>query len=77
MAAWVRWQFPYKSSEEEKVERGREAEENERRRKEGTWSEWPQGANLEVCDEKFGGLERMKIEHVDHEDVYSEFGHMR
>lgn len=66
IAAWGRWQFPYTFSEEEKAER---ESEKERKKKEGV-SDWPEGANLEVCDVKFGGLERMRNQYVDWENDY-------
>lgn len=65
MAAWARWIFPHTFSEEEKLER-------EREKAKGKSSEWPQGANLEVCDAKFGGLERLKDKYVDPTDTYGE-----
>lgn len=68
MAAWARWTFPYTFSEKEKLEKEREEE-----AKPKGYTEWPPGANLEICDAKFGALERLKNKYVDPETMYSEF----
>lgn len=72
MAAWARWSFPYKFSEEEKAEREREEQEKEKAKAEGTLQEYPPGANLEACEIKFGELSRLIKKHVNLEDMYSE-----
>jgi hypothetical protein len=72
IAAWARWQYPYKFSEEEKVERERERQQKENERAKGTLQEWPLGSNVEVCDFKFGQLYYLMHKHVDPEDMYGE-----
>lgn len=74
IAAWARWHFPYTFSWEEKAEKEREKEE---RKKRGVLEggEWPVGANLEVCEMKFGALHRIRHELVDFENAYGEFCH--
>lgn len=71
IVAWARWYFPYKFSEEEKLERDREEQEKERARAEGTLQEWPLGANVELCNFKFGELARLMKKYVDLEDMYA------
>jgi hypothetical protein len=73
IVAWARWGFPYSFSEEERVERGREKEEKERKKREGTYSEWPAGSNLEVCEGKFGALDRIRNQNVDWGNTYGQF----
>lgn len=60
IAAWARWQFPHVLSDEEKARR---KEEKEREEKAG--GPWPQGANLEVCALKFGGIYEARERNVD------------
>ena len=73
MAAWARWTFPYVFSEKEKIEKEQEKLEKEKEKAKGLYTEWPPGANLEICDVKFGALERLKNKYVDPENMYSEF----
>jgi hypothetical protein len=70
IAAWARWGFPHAYTEEEKAKKEKEKQEIERRTEEGTYEEWPRGANLEVCDAKFGALERIRDQNVDWENTY-------
>lgn len=56
-------------NEEEKADKHRE---KEREKLEGKRSEWPEGANLEVCDLKFGALDRIRNRNVDWENTYGE-----
>ena len=51
IVAWVRWGYPHVLSAEEKARR---KEEKEREEKAG--GPWPRGANLEICEVKFGGI---------------------
>jgi len=69
IAAWSRWGFPHALNEEEKAEKDRK---KEREKLEGKKSEWPEGANLELCDLKFGALDRMRNQNVDWENTYGE-----
>lgn len=73
IAAWARWHFPYSFSDEEQAERAQEKLENERKKQQGSFSEWPEGSNLEVCEKKFGFLSRMRSELVDFENAYGSF----
>jgi hypothetical protein len=73
IVAWARWYFPYKFSEEEKAERERQAQEKERARAEGTLQEWPLGANVEVCNYKFGELDRLMKKYVNLENMYGKY----
>lgn len=77
IAAWARWGFPHTFTEKEKAEKEREKRENERRKLEGTYEEWPWGSNLEVCDAKFGALERLRNQNVDQENTYGQFLKLR
>jgi hypothetical protein len=70
IGAWVRWQYPHTLSEEQKAEKKREKEREEREKAEGKLQKWPRGANLEVCDIKFGWLDRMREKNVDVENMY-------
>lgn len=71
MAAWVRWGFPHTFTEVEKAERQTEKEQKEREKKEGR-SDYPEGAIVEVCDAKFGSLEKIRDMNVDYENTYGE-----
>ena len=71
MAAWARWEFPYTFTSEEKAERQREKEQKEREKKEGK-SGYPEGAIVEVCEAKFGSLEKIRDKNVDYENTYGE-----
>lgn len=70
LAGFARWHFPHTFTEEQKLELEREKEEVERKEKEATFSAWPEGANLELCDIKFGTLDRKRKEQVDFENAY-------
>lgn len=71
LVAFLRWAFPHVLTDEEKAERAKEKAEREKMREEtGKDPNWPMGANLEVCDEKFGGLERFKEKYVDETETY-------
>ena len=72
VVAFCRWSFPISLTEEEKAEREREKKEVEEERKEGRDSTWPTGANIEICDLKFGALGRMTENYVVKEDMYGE-----
>lgn len=72
-AAFARWQFPYVFSEEEKKVKAMEKKEAERKkREEGVDPKWPRGANLEVCDLKFGPLDRCRESSINEEETYGE-----
>jgi hypothetical protein len=77
VVAFCKWSFPITLTEEEKVERQREKEENEKERKEGRDSMWPIGANLEICDMKFGALGRMAEKYVVKEQMFGEYSQRR
>ncbi|CZR60970.1 uncharacterized protein PAC_10866 [Phialocephala subalpina] len=71
MAAFLRWTFPHELTEKERLERDEEKKEKERVKKEtGHDPTWPVGANLEICGEKFGELERMMERYVDKKETY-------
>lgn len=70
LAAFLRWQFPTVLTPEEKADREVEARFREAERKEGRDPAWPTGANLAVCDEKFGHLEEEKKKWVVDEEMY-------
>ena len=36
-------------------------------------SEWPEGANMEVCEAKFGGLSRKREGYVVKDETYGEY----
>ncbi|KAH8594314.1 hypothetical protein B0O99DRAFT_625576 [Bisporella sp. PMI_857] len=66
IAAWSRWCYPHVLSPEEKA--AREAE--EQRKKDSGWSEWPPGANHEICSAKFGAIYAKRKENVDSANDY-------
>jgi len=70
MAAFLRWQFPHVLSDEEKGEREKEKAFRDQERKEGRDPAWPIGANLAVCDAKFGQLDENKKRFVNDENMY-------
>lgn len=75
ICAFLRWSFPHVLTEEEKSvreeeKRQREEEEEEKKKPNGRDSLWPEGANLEVCESKFGGLKKMKEKYVDDSEMY-------
>ena len=61
MAAWARWGFP-DGKKEEDAEKEKDFDPNE----------WPEGANLDVCEIKFGGLHRRRDELCKGGETYSE-----
>lgn len=71
VVAFLRWAFPYTFTEEEKAERPKEKAEKKKLREElGYDPTWPKGANLEICDLKFGGLDAFKEKYVDEKETY-------
>lgn len=70
LAAFLRWQFPTVLTPEETADRAAEAAFREQEKREGRDPAWPTGANLAVCDEKFGHLEEEKKRWVVDEDMY-------
>lgn len=73
MAAFLRWTFPHELSEKEQRERDEEKREKERVRAEtGHDPTWPKGANLEICGEKFGALDRLQEKYVNKKETYGE-----
>ena len=66
MAAWARWGFPYSSGEEELKE------EKEEGKGDFDKSEWPEGANIEVCEAKFGGLSKKRDGYIIKDETYGE-----
>ncbi|KAF8867113.1 hypothetical protein BDZ45DRAFT_609269 [Acephala macrosclerotiorum] len=71
MAAFLRWTFPHELTEEERREREEEKREKERVKAEtGHDPTWPKGANLEICGEKFGGLDRLQEKYVNKKETY-------
>jgi hypothetical protein len=75
LTAFARWHYPYQFNEEEKAERERERQQKEKERADGTLQEWPLGSNMEVCDLKFGKLDRFMEKYVDPKDMYGECVH--
>lgn len=74
VAAFLRWTFPHVLTEEEQEKRKREKEEKQKVRAEtGYDPSWPKGSNLELCDEKFGGLNKLQEKYVDRKEMYSEY----
>ena len=71
--AFARWTFPYVFSEEDKKAREEEKKERERKKKEGIDEKWPKGANLEVCDLKFGPIDSCREKTVNEEETYGKF----
>ncbi|TVY46115.1 hypothetical protein LSUB1_G000045 [Lachnellula subtilissima] len=70
-AAFSRWMFPYVFSEEEKRVREEDKKERERKRKEdGIDVKWPLGADLEVCDLKFGPMDSCRESSINAEETY-------
>jgi len=65
MVAWARWGFPHVFTVDELAEKERQRKEVE---EEG---EWPEGANLEVCAAKFGGLETKRDKWIEEAETYS------
>lgn len=61
MAAWARWRYPYTLSEAEKAEKEQQPQQKR---------EWPRGANVEVCEEKFRSYEGWLEENTNLEDTY-------
>ncbi|KAE8441846.1 hypothetical protein EG329_004247 [Mollisiaceae sp. DMI_Dod_QoI] len=71
MAAFLRWTFPHVLTEEEEKEREKQKVDREKQKAEtGHDPNWPVGANLEICDEKFGGLDRLQEKYVDKKETY-------
>jgi len=68
--AWSRWCFPYTLTAEEREERRREKEQEERDVLEGRRTEYPEGANVEVCKALFGGLRVMREKYMDPSQHY-------
>ncbi|KAG0650034.1 hypothetical protein D0Z07_3877 [Hyphodiscus hymeniophilus] len=67
MAAWARWGFPHEKNEVKGEGEGQDEKEEE---KDFNKDEWPVGANLEVCEVKFGGLHRKREKYCKKEDTY-------
>lgn len=60
-------------SEAETAVREQEKKEMERRKREtGNDGKWPEGADLEVCELKFGPLNRRRERVIDEDDTYGE-----
>jgi len=70
--AFARWSFPHVFSEVEKKVREEEKKERERK-KEGVDDKWPKGANLEVCDLKFGPIDSCREKTINEEETYGKF----
>lgn len=71
LCAFLRCSYPHVLTPEEKA--SREAEQKARmqeRESSGHDPMWPLGANLSVCDGKFGGLDEMRKKFVDDEEMY-------
>ena len=66
LAAWARWGFPHKFTEEEKAARSAEKKAN-------SSYDWPEGTNLDIADIKFGALDRIRDQNVDYENDYCWF----
>jgi hypothetical protein len=77
LAAFLRWQFPHVLTEAEKAEREVEKKFREAEKKEGRDPAWPVGANLAVCDAKFGQLDVNKEKYVDGETMYGKYAASR
>lgn len=56
LAAFIRWTWPTILTPAEKEDRKREKAFRDAEKKEGRDPVWPVGANLQLCDEKFGQL---------------------
>jgi hypothetical protein len=66
MAAWIRWGYPHVLTPEQEMERQND---KDRMAREGG-SEWPEGANLELVELKFGSLDRFREKFVKWDDTY-------
>jgi len=65
IVAWARWGFPHVLDAAEKERRRAEKE-----LADAAGSAWPRGANLEICDLKFGGIHAARERNVDWERDY-------
>jgi hypothetical protein len=63
LVAWTKWTFPHVVSEEEQS----------KKREAGEVKVWPEGANTDACEAKFGGLDRFREKFVKADDMYREF----
>ncbi|TVY85359.1 hypothetical protein LSUE1_G000304 [Lachnellula suecica] len=69
-AAFARWAFPYTPSEEKRRVKAEEEKETERLKEQGIDTRWPNGANLEVCDLKFGPLDSCREKTINEEETF-------
>lgn len=72
LVAFLRYQVPHVFTDEEKEERKKYDEYSKEERKEGRDPDWPVGANLEICDDKFGQLGRWNERFVERGGMYGE-----
>ncbi|RDW94577.1 hypothetical protein BP5796_00340 [Coleophoma crateriformis] len=69
VAGFARWGYPVVLTDAQKEEKKTLEAEAEQKRKNGI-APYPSGANVECCDAKFLGLEKIRDKHVDYEDMY-------
>ncbi|CZT50304.1 uncharacterized protein RSE6_11261 [Rhynchosporium secalis] len=69
--AFFRYSSPHELTTSEKAARETEKQErDEVIQRTGRDPTWPLGANVEICDGKFGGLDRMREKFVDEKEMY-------
>jgi hypothetical protein len=72
LVAWARWGYPFRLTEEEKLERQKEkAMDEEEKKKSGFVTRFPVGANEEACLEYFGSLDVMREKYMKWNEDYS------
>ncbi|KAH6719074.1 hypothetical protein BKA61DRAFT_641252 [Leptodontidium sp. MPI-SDFR-AT-0119] len=70
LCAFLRWSYPHTLTAAEKAIRENEQKQRTEERKQGRDPMWPMGANLDVCDGKFGGLDVLRERFVDDGEMY-------
>lgn len=75
LCAFLRWSYPHTLTASEKTIRETEAKARSEERKQGRDPMWPVGANLDVCDGKFGGLDVLREKFVDDKEMYGMYSY--
>jgi hypothetical protein len=71
IAGWTHWGMPHTPTEEEKEKERLEKEKEQREKEEGK-SKFPAGSNIEICEWKSAGWERMREKWYRKEDMFCE-----
>jgi hypothetical protein len=69
IAGWTHWGMPHTPTEEE-IEKERLEKEKEQREKEEGRSKFPAGSNIEICEWKSAGWERLREKWYRKEDMF-------